>query len=231
MRNHLEDAANRVAGTQREIDLLLHAGLTVGVGAAQQHFILCRQRCDRLPRDRLVQTRAANCDHVAENFDAQLTQQQFGDGPGGHARRRLACRRALQNVTRFGKVVLHRSGKVGMTRPRRRDALVFRRIAFSDRQRLSPVLPVVVGEQQRDRRTDGLTMTHAAENACRIALDAHASATAIALLPPPQFAIDEGEVHHDAGWHARKQRHQRLSVRLTRCRKAQHRKADCRDRS
>ena len=102
-----------------------------------------------------------------------------------------------------------------MTGPRRSDALVLGWISFFDRQSFGPVLPVVVGEEQRDGRADGLAVTHAAENARGVALNAHSPAAAVTLLPPPEFAIDEREIDGDTGGHARKQRDQRLSVRFS----------------
>ena len=55
----------------------------------------------------------------------------------------------------------------------------------------------------------------------------HASAAAVALLPPPELAIDEFMVDGKPGWHAREQRDQRLAVRLTGCGEAQHGNGDC----
>ncbi len=102
-----------------------------------------------------------------------------------------------------------------MTGTRRGDTLVFGRITLLNGQGFGPVLPVVVGQQERDGRADGLAVTHAAENARGIALDAHAPAAAVALLPSPEFAIDERQIDGNAGRHARKQRDQRLSVRFS----------------
>ena len=99
-----------------------------------------------------------------------------------------------------------------MPRTRRGDALVLRRVAFLNRERLDPVLPIPVGQQDGNRRTDRLAMTNATENVRRIALDAHPSATAVALLTPPKFTIHEFDINRKPGGHARQKRHQRLSV-------------------
>ena len=143
--------------------------------------------------------------------------------PAGNAGSRFACRRALQHVARFGEVVLHGSGEIGVAGPRRRDALVLGRIAFFHRQRFGPVLPVVVGQQHGDGRADGFAVAHAAEDVGGVALDLHAAAAAIALLAAPEFAIDEGEIDRHPGRHARKQSHQSLAVGFAGCREAQHR--------
>ena len=65
-------------------------------------------------------------------------------------------------------------------------------------------------------------MPHAAEDVRRVALDLHAAAAAIALLATPQFAVHEFQVDRQTRGHAGEQRHQRLSVGLTGCRKSEH---------
>ena len=44
-----------------------------------------------------------------------------------------------------------------------------------------------------------MAVPHPAQNARVVALDFHASATAKALLPPPEFAIDRGLGDRNAG--------------------------------
>jgi hypothetical protein len=64
---------------------------------------------------------------------------------------------------------------------------------------------------------------------CLVTLDAHASAATIPLLSPAQLAVHEFQIDRHSGGHAREQRNQSFSMRLTGCRKAQHgnRQADC----
>ena len=212
VRDHLEDAADGVAGAQHKVHLLLHARFGVGIGAIEQDLFFLRECLDRVPCDRSIKPRITDRDHVTQHFDSQFAQQQLGDCSRRNARRRFARRRPLQHVARLGEVVLQRARKIGMARTRRSHALVLRRIAFLDRQRLGPVLPVLVGQQHGNRRADGLAVPHAAQDVRRVALDAHASAAAVALLAPPKLAIHEFEIDRETGGHARKQRHQRLSV-------------------
>src|SRR5581483_11006310 len=78
-----------------------------------------------------------------------------------------------------------------MSRPGRCDPLMLRRITSTNRQYLFPVLPIAVFDAQRDRRSDRFSMSHTRDEMCRIALDAHPSAAAIALLAPPEFVVHE----------------------------------------
>ena len=60
-----------------------------------------------------------------------------------------------------------------------------------------------------------LPVAHAAHDMGVVALDLHAAAAAIALLAPPQLAVDELLIDRKPSRHAGEQRDQRLSVRLT----------------
>ena len=65
-------------------------------------------------------------------------------------------------------------------------------------------------------------MAHAADDFGAIGLDLHAPAAAVALLAPPQFAVDGVEGNGDAGGQSRQRRDQALAVRLTRGFKSKH---------
>src|SRR5215471_429560 len=65
-------------------------------------------------------------------------------------------------------------------------------------------------------------MTHAGENVRGVALDLHAPAAAVALLPAPELMIDKGLVNLQAGGHAGKKGEEGLAMRLSRCEIAQH---------
>ena len=75
--HYLEDAANRVAGAQGEVHFGLHALLRFVIHAIQQDFFFVAQRADLFPGSIALQLGAANTDHVARDFDAQLQQQRF----------------------------------------------------------------------------------------------------------------------------------------------------------
>jgi len=55
-----------------------------------------------------------------------------------------------------------------------------------------------------------------------VALDPHAAAAAVALLPTPEFPVDEGQVDGQASREAGQVGDQGFSVRLTCCGKSQH---------
>jgi hypothetical protein len=56
-----------------------------------------------------------------------------------------------------------------------------------------------------------------------IALNAHAAAATVALLPPPKFVVEEFLADRHARWNATEQRHQGFAVALTGCRESEHR--------
>src|ERR1019366_1259848 len=99
-------------------------------------------------------------------------------------------------------------------------ALVFGGIAFLHRQRLSPVLPVVVSQEHGDGRANRMSMPYAAQNVCRVALDLHAAAAPVTLLAAPQFAVDELEIDCQPRRHTGEQRDQRFSMGFTGCGKS-----------
>ena len=89
-------------------------------------------------------------------------------------------------------------------------------------ERFLPVLPILVFQQDRDGRSDGLAVAHAGDKMRGIALDLHSAAAAVALLPPPQFAIHRRRINRQACRHSRQDRDQRLAVGLSRCAVAEH---------
>ena len=89
-----------------------------------------------------------------------------------------------------------------MARTRRRHALMFCRISFADRQRFLPILPILVLQKNRNRRADSRAVAHARQDMNLVGLNFHAAAAAVALLPPPQVAIEECLIHLQSGWQA-----------------------------
>ena len=65
-------------------------------------------------------------------------------------------------------------------------------------------------------------MTHARENVSGVALNLHAPAAAIALLPPPKFAVEESLVYLQPGGHAREESDQSFAVRFSGSKVTQH---------
>ena len=68
-----------------------------------------------------------------------------------------------------GKLYFSAPAKIRVSRPRRRHRFMFRRIAFAYRQRFLPVLPVLVLQQDRDRRPNRLPVPHAGDDVRRVA--------------------------------------------------------------
>ena len=159
---------------------------------------------------------------MAGDFDVERPQHQLGQSSGGNARRGLAGRGALQHVAAVGKVVLEGAGQIGMAGTRRGDGLVQRGVAGLDRQFRLPVLPVAVDELDGDGRTDRLAVAHAAEHVGLVGFNLHAAAAAIALLAPPQIAVDEVKINGHTGRQSGDQRNQRLPMRLPGRRKTNH---------
>ena len=84
-----------------------------------------------------------------------------------------------------------------------------------DVHRLLPVRPVLVFDQERDWRTGRATAPHAADNACAIGLDRHATAAAVAALTAPQILRDLIKIDDQAP-RARRRESRRASARAIR---------------
>jgi hypothetical protein len=138
---------------------------------------------------------------VAQDEYAELVEESFGQGADGYASRRFAGAGAFENVAGFGEVVFDGAGEVGVAGARAGDGLllVFGAIDVFDGQDASPVFPVLVYNNDTDRRADGFRMANPADDARAIGFDFHAAAAAIALLAAPQFAIDGFQGHGDTG--------------------------------
>src|SRR3989442_1676663 len=190
-----------------------HRGRGGGTGAAD--FRAPGARGELAPRD--VEVRgdadAADLGDVAQDCDTEL-----GEQPLGHARHRHACgglarARALEDVADVVMAVLHGAGEVRVARPRPRDLLLRRaRLGSADRHRGLPVLPVAVGDLERDWAAERRTPPDAGENAALIALDLHAPAAPVAALAPREVLVDLGLGERQTGRDAVDDRDQGLAV-------------------
>ena len=116
MRDHLEGAAERVAGFLGRVDLRDHP-----------RFALRGRRsaaANRRESLRVVEVTAAGSamptppmrDDVARDLDAEAREELAGEGAGGDARRGLAGAGALEDVAHVVALVLQRAGEVGVAR-------------------------------------------------------------------------------------------------------------------
>ena len=151
-------------------------------------------------------------------------QKCFGERAHGNARRGFPSAGPLQHVARLGKVVLDRACQVRVAGPRTGDrfALVLATRYVFDGQGFGPVLPVLVTNNDRDRRADGFRMPHARDNFDPICFNLHASAAAEALLAPPQLAIDGVERDRYAGGQTGERCNEALTVGFSGCFEAKH---------
>ncbi len=92
----------------------------------------------------------------------------------------------------------------------------------SDDHRLLPVLPVLVRDQQRDRRAGRHAVANAAQRLRAIRFDRHAAAAAVAALAAAQLGGHRVDVDREARRHAFDDRHERLAVRFAGGQKSQH---------
>src|SRR5438067_2123288 len=175
------------------------SGLGRGIRAADLGAL--RAARELVPGDaELTDARAADLGDVAQDRDAELRQQALGHAGHGHARGRLAGAGALQHVADVTMAVLHGAGEIGMSGPRPRHFLLRRaRLGHRDTHRRLPVLPVAVGDAQRDRRAEGGAPADAGQDVDLIALDLHAPTAAVAALAAGEVAVDVGLSQRQAG--------------------------------
>src|SRR2546426_1371454 len=113
--------------------------------------------------------------------------------------------------------VLHGAGEVRVARPRPRDLLLRRvRLGSADRHRGLPVLPVAVGDVERDRAAERRAPPDAGENADLIALDLHAPAAPVAALAAREVLVDLALGERQTGRDAVDDRDQGLAVGFAR---------------
>jgi hypothetical protein len=158
-----------------------------GVDAAEQNVFRPAQRNKFLPRRRPAEADAADGHHVTEHFDPELAQVRLRYGAEGHPRRRLARAGAFEHVAGVVEVVFQNTGEVGVpgSRTRHHLALFFAAIGVLHRQRVAPVLPILVLDQHRHRRADRVRVPHAGDDLDAVRLDLHPAAAPVPLLTAP----------------------------------------------
>ena len=147
-RDHLEDAAQRVARVRGLADGRLHLRLGLGVGAGQ--IAGARALAQLLGRN-LEEGRADRADghHVGEHVDPGGAEELAAHRAHGGARRGLSGAGALQHVAQIVPVVLHPAGEVGVTGARSRERLGGRGKG-GRRHAVEPVGVVAVEDGERD---------------------------------------------------------------------------------
>ena len=155
---------------------------------------------------------------MAADFDSELQEQASGDRSGRHAGRCLAGARALQDVPCITPTVLEQADEVGVSRSRKQDAtqlfLVGVRLRLHRHGDL-PVLVIPIGNHDRDRGADRLAEAHAGDDATCIALDLHATASAIPQLPAREIASHIVRCEREPGRNALDDDVHALAVRLS----------------
>jgi hypothetical protein len=195
----LEDAAQRVAGRARrpnEAPRLVGEALVAGANVRRfdgfppgmiPGVLVYLQLGRRLGAGR------ADAHRVAAHLDAEVAEEEPGQGAGGNARRGLAGAGALQHVPQVVVAVLHHAGEVGVTGAQTRD----RRRRVRDRLDVHaalPVGPVQVVDGHRDGTTHGEPVPHAGDDVYLVVLDLLPSAAAVALLAAAQVVVDHRQV-------------------------------------
>jgi hypothetical protein len=130
---------------------------------------------------------------VAGDLDAEFAQQQLREGPDRDAHRGFARARALQDVAQIAPVVFHSAHEVGVSGARPDHlAVAFERLLRLFRGHHSePVIEILIFDHYRHGRPERLAMPHSREDLRGVRLDLHPPAAPVALLPPPEFVIDE----------------------------------------
>ena len=223
-RDHFENAAHRVARAVGLVDDFFHAGFHIRVDAAEQNVVAAAERDQFVPGRSALEAHRAHRDDMAEHVDAEFRQQGFGDRADGHPRGGLAGAGAFQNVPRVVKIVLDGAGEVGMSGPRPGDrlTLVLAAVEVFHRQSLGPVLPVFVADEDGDGRADGAGVADSGDDFGAVGFDLHAPAAAVALLAPPELAVDGIERYGYACGKSGQRGHQAFAVGLAGGLKSQH---------
>jgi len=200
--DHFEDAAQRVAGLARGIDLLHDALGSVRIehadGRRVDPFV---QRRDVRIEGRFIDD-LADSYHAAGDRDAEFRQQPPRDRTERDAHRRFARAGALEDVAHVGSVVLQPADPVGVSGPGNVDRP--RRFARArlDRHDIEPLLMIAILDVQRDRAADRFAAAHAREDLDLVGLDLHPVSAPVAHLAPQRIGVDVLDRERHAGRHA-----------------------------
>jgi hypothetical protein len=220
---HLEDAAERLVGLPRAVDLLDHRLARVAVEAAHGRLV---DPLEVLSREVLALGRMdrPDLDDVREDLDPERAQEGLGQRAARHARGRLARRRPLEHVAHVAEAVLLDAREVGMAGPREVD---LGHVAVH-RPRVHPLLPVgvvAVADPQRDRAAERPPVSDAGRDLGAVGLDLHPPAAAVAELASREVAVDVLGPQLEPRGQALEHGGQTRSVRLSGCREAQRHRA------
>src|SRR5205085_9614590 len=99
------------------------------------------------------------------------------------------------------KIVLDGSGEVRVAGAGagNRFALILGAVEILDGEDFSPVLPVLVANDDSDGGADGAGVAHAGDDLGAVGLDFHAATAAKALLAAPELAVDGVDRYGYAG--------------------------------
>jgi hypothetical protein len=220
--NYLEDSSERVTTLEDFVDFIFHAPFSFFVSTIQQDLILIVESLNVFPWDFLLHGNFADGNDVAENVDTEGAQKSFGDRADSDACRRFAGGGTFQDIAGLREIVFQGTRKVGMPRPRRGYSLVPRWVTFADRQGVLPISPIFIFQLDGDGRAYGHTLAHAREDVRRVTLNLHTAAAAIALLPAPEFTVEEVLIHSEPSGQTREEGDQGFAVRFSGCEVAQH---------
>ncbi len=101
---------------------------------------------------------------------------------------------------------------------------IFRAGHILDGHGLFPVGPVAIFDAQGDRSADRLAVADAGQRFDAVFFDLLAAAAPVAELPPVQLPLQEIKIDRHTRRHAADPCDQRLTVRLSRCDEAKHRR-------
>jgi DNA-binding NtrC family response regulator len=226
--DHLERTPERVARLSGRIDGGNHALFDRRVDAAKRPIV--GQRACFVGGDEPSgwQGDIPDGHHVARDVDLESSEQLTCHGADGNAGGCFTRARTLEHVANVVVVVLDGAGEVCMAGTRARHGRLasagrIRGHAWLGEHRLLPVHPILVADQQRDRRPGCRTLPHPREDLGVVAFNRHPAAAPIAALPTPELRVDRAEVELEAGGHAVERRDEGLPVRLTSGEKPQHR--------
>src|SRR5689334_18063164 len=215
-RDDLEHAAERIAFGLGVVDG--RDDRRLGGRICTAHFGRLGTPRELVPRNiELADADAADLGDVAQDRDSDLAEQALGDAGHGHARRRLSRARSFEHVADVAVTVFHRSREVGMAWARSGDFLL--RHAYlgrGDAHRRLPVLPVAVGDRERDRGAERQSPANAGDDVNLVALDLHPAAASVAALSASEIAVDVGFGQRHAGRNAVDDGRQRLTVGFSR---------------
>ncbi len=222
-RDHLDYAAQRVAGFFARVDLFDDRALGDRIGNPHLRFFRDAPQVRATEIVRRFNLGCADTHDVAQHVNSEWPQKLHRERADRDARRSLTRRRALEHIANIVKIVFEHARQIRVSRTRPRDHLGLARIGRIRGHSFFPVLEIAIGDDERDRTAHRAPEADSRDRTNLVLFDQHPAAAAVAFLAARELMVDACEIDLEAGGYALDHRDEFGAVRFTGGQKTEHR--------